>query len=1229
MSITLNATLKTAQDGINHRPIAKIISSPMGEIIPTQGNYFNTLTSPESEPHIISQSTGRLGVVMERNSAIKYLYTPTDRSEWIEVGISTPYALASQDPCVVELANGNIGIIYTTSQTMIYYNVITPTGVAVSGPTLLYDAGTNWVANPYVIRLADDSYLLVYPEGTGVPPSESNTYSLKKRTSGDFASWGSAADITPTAFASVRYCNNPNLVQVTSGRIFLHLDYLTQYTNATELNNIYMMYSDDNGSTWSAAEKITNYTTLGESGTHPTAVEKDDGDLIFMYAEKSLVKMLDANMTGYPYSEIGSGKITFDADNCQIAWHHYGTTGSPTGVTLIDVNAWEWQRTITDVTIPAIYGAFGIIAESFCEWSAFLVAVDYAVQAYNHITEASKIYRWGGTSTERAGVTYLIQKDCGYASMSQEHLVIVERAGQQQLWIYHQCAGYGSYDNSLGWIDLNEIKDPITGLYDYHEEWGHAVPNVTIWSGTLHGSATRWDYNHDYLIFHSWGSTFYESLCYGIGVFSPASGNFIIWLDIDENSGFPRTGARDLAMMGDDIYFSFPYLSDDPDKRGLGHWHADTGIVTYHQPTWATVDDYQLDHFVDMGDGRILMASNNTIANGGGVVIFDTVTESFEIINDDTYPGFGRTGAGWESLAYDPATKTIYALYENTLVAFSEYGPYSTLLQNEVDNVGSTIDHGDQITWSYHTFEYQPNIVLDEDFILWGVWQHLQDGMEYSANWANLLYDIDMTDDISIEDPIQIKWDLEKISQLSISFAKGHLYDPSNLMSTLSPFLRKGRKIVVEFGERIGGTDYWQAQGEFCIKSAKMEYETSRYPGIKVTGEDLRTLWEDHEVAATVYYEGQSPYNVLENLLIQKADMEAAELNIPDPWTNEHTLYHQFVEMSVDDIVKELLDHFGYYPFVNVHGQFEPRYLNLEKATDHAYPSTVQMIKYTPNDEYSTFINQVIVKGISHVYYEVLYPEESITELSGTVGFWGKTITEKVWYSDDHNKTCRYPRLEILQSVASAAIFTIRVGGGSESITGTDSNEQYVTVTITAPNLLPALIAAAAAIVALGIQALTCDGFFGFGGHCGWYIFAITILLNVVCYILGSVASYSYNIWACPIGHEKRSFQATANDYPFQAEIGNKVVSTSIDDPMAYTIAICQQVADGEMEIVKAQRRRLEFRKTAHLQDEVGDILEMTHPYSRETLKIFSASIKRTMKVGKEFIDEIEGWRLS
>jgi len=129
--------------------------------------------------------------------------------------------------------------------------------------------------------------------------------------------------------------------------------------------------------------------------------------------------------------------------------------------------------------------------------------------------------------------------------------------------------------------------------------------------------------------------------------------------------------------------------------------------------------------------------------------------------------------------------------------------------------------------------------------------------------------------------------------------------------------------------------------------------------------------------------------------------------------------------------------------------------------------------------------------------------------------------------------------------------------------------------------------------------------------------------------ILGAIASYNFNVWARPIGHEKRSHEAEANDYDFQADLNGKIITETIDDPYCYTIAQCQTSANNEMDVVSAQRKRHKFTKTTHLQDEIGDIVGTSHPYSSETMKTMVTSLKREMKIGKSFLDYIEGWRLT
>lgn len=1232
MAISLDATLKTAQDGINHRPIVELTSSLIGSLIPITGNYFNSLTTDEYEPHIISLSSGALAAIMQRSNSLYYLYTPTDKSYWTEVAVTHPYATNASDPCICELADGNIGIIFVVNQTSLYYKIISPSGAIVTDYTMI-ESGIAWVANPYVLTLANDSYLLVYPQGTGTPPDTANTYYLKQRTSSNFTSWAGATDITPAAFSANNYCNNPNLSQVTSGRIFLHVDYLDDYVNNVELNNIYYMTSDDNGSSWSAAVQATSYSDIGMSATHPTAAESQTGDLTFIYAEKSLVKMLDTHMDGYPDTNFNPGYMNFDSDERELHVGCFPWSSGRNELSTIDIDTWELENYISADTIPAVEGGIAPLYKSDCEWDVWKISGHpQYIQSYNHDTEVSNVYVWGTAAGDNYGraINYLVDMSCGYADINISHGIVVNDGGVKKLYLWAVCSGYGSSDAQLGYIDLDEVADPITGMYSFHEVM-RGFPTVWIFPVVLGSCNVKEDKTHGYLMYYSSIDPYYAASD-GLVVVDPSTGSIVIELTGNAgypayNEGMPISGLRDAVYIGDDIYMTFPYSASQPDRRGLACYHASSGIVTYYEPNWATVNEYNLDNLVDMGDGRILMTSNNTLANGGGVAIFDTNTSSWTIFNDDIYPGFGRPGASWGPVQYDSTTKTIFAIYGDTVIAFSEYGPYSLLKQSDISNVDTTVDYGSVVTFSYEFFEYQPNIAYDDSHVLWIVWQHLEDGSEYSAKWDNLIGDYDISNDLVSD--IVIDWDVEKITQLSFSLAKGHLYDPQNLMSILSPFLQKGRKIAVRSGETVSSVEYWQNQGEYYVKSVALGYTTDEYPVAKITAEDLRTLWEDTEVVATQYYSGQSPYNVLEDILLSHADMESSEFDIPSTWENEHNLYHQFLDMNLDDIVNELLDHFGYFSFVNADAEFEPRYVDLEKAVDHAYSDNTKVIKYTPNDQFSTFINRVIVKGISHTYTEVMYEEEAITSISGTTGWWGKNQDETVWYSDDHNRTVRYPRLEVIQSVNDFRMFNALSGSGGESITSMDVDEHYCVITIEAPNLIPTLVACiAAAVATYGFCKGSCDGGPYKPGWCSWCNFAVVLELNLILSILSGVASYQYNVWGRPIGHEKKTLQAQADDEQFQNDFGGKIIPATIDDPMCYTVSSCQTVADHELAVIMAQRRRLQFAKTSHLQDEIGDVLSFVHPYSGETLKIFVAKLKRTWRINGECTDEIEGWRI-
>jgi hypothetical protein len=445
-------------------------------------------------------------------------------------------------------------------------------------------------------------------------------------------------------------------------------------------------------------------------------------------------------------------------------------------------------------------------------------------------------------------------------------------------------------------------------------------------------------------------------------------------------------------------------------------------------------------------------------------------------------------------------------------------------------------------------------------------------------------------------------------------------------MSTLAKFVVKGRRITVYIGEIIAGTTYLQIQGEFLVMATEVKYQRGEYPIISVQCEDYRTVWEDNTIVATPYYEALYPETIITNLLTLHGGLRVDQINLPT-LTHRHKMICQFLDVNLRDCLKDMLDHFQAFDLVDVDGTFIIREIDLGGSVHHAYTDSKQMIHMTPDDSFSNFINRVVVKGEGDYYIEILYGYETVATLSGTTGWWGKKEKVRVWYSEDHSRTCRDPQLNVLESVKDFKFFIFK-GGGDEYISSIDVNEQYVVITIKSPNLVGVLFGLAAAILSVGYAASSCVL------GCGAFIFSLAVLTNALAYLLGAIASYSYEINARPVGHVKQTFQAEANDLEFQRYLNGQINTEEIDDQFCYTVASCQRIADYELSIVQAQRKRLTVEKIGHLQDQVGDIIRVVHPYSQTSLKMFVTDLVRIYNMPKVpggsggLIDQLSGWRL-
>ena len=1249
MSLALNATLQAAQDSLERRPIIELMSTQFEAAIPFEGQYFNSEITDEEFPAMVTMTNGSLAAIyVKDNDQIQYLRTDVDRVTWSDgIVYSAAVNRTIEHVSLCELGTGNIGIIFIENLgSATYYikrMVISLAGAVVHTAVEIasYAVASFWVSAAFVVSLANSNFLMVYAhknKGTGI-------YSIMKRTAISFAgTWSAESAISlGGGLLASRRKGAPSLLQVTSGDILLLFDYVDDLrADGSEIVNIYYCVSADNGVSWSGAIVITTYSDFGEGGFSPVAAEISNGTQIkLVFHEGIAVRHMDKDSTGWQ-SCIGAfcnntsygTDIHYDPTTGKLyvkQIHTYVGNKVLCGVVVIDVDSWTVEKVYTNTSLPAYSDAFlnnhvwyhrhhG--EGKYVSFAITEVNGVYLVGVINHDTETIVQYLFNN-DWAAYGLTKNIEMDFR-GSINETYAKIratwVDAASERLYVMFSRGYAYGSHV-WFGYIDLTEVEDPVSG-FTWHEVFystDYTEAQLMLFNSML----VVPDMNYVVFAFGGTISTWKGRLT----VHSLTSGGMLYDYNPDDFPGFAYRGARYPAYHDGHIYASFNYESSygNADRRGLMDITLATNAIMYHRPSWATLDNYKLWTSKSTGDGRIIL---NTL--GYGITIFTISGGTWERFNNTNLAGMTPDGDDYfYGIDYDSASKTIFAgcaykLAWKGILAFSEYGDF----KKGYYSTGTP-------AWTFSTpaplvqrsFDYDFAMALDPNDVLWVIWTR-QDGEERSNQWDHDSTSFDFSSYLVTGSAVKINWSIDRTSKLTFSVTHGHLFDPNNLMSSWSIFTKKGRRVKVQIGERVAGVDYWQDQGTFVLAEVSLQYKRGEYPTMQISCEDLRRVWNDGKIIASQYYDTANPEDVLEDLVTTHGGLISADVDLPSPFDNTHTLHYQFLDQSLVEMIELILDHFGYFPYMTVDGKFTARRLSVTKSADHIYGDTFAIINFTPDDSYSTFTNRVVVVGEGRYFLEVLYNEESVGSLGGTCGWWGRKNVERVWYSEDHERTCRDPRLEILQSVKEFSIFRMK-GGGKEFISTVDFNEQWMEITIEAPNLMALFVASAAAVVTVGILALSCEL------DCGYYVFGLSLLCSALFYILGSVASYSYNVWAKPIGHEKQTFQATANDLELQRELNGLIVMEEIEDSLAYEIGHCQVVADNEMAIVIAQRRRVNFSKIAHLQDEVGDVLQIVHPYSGVNLKVLAVELTRSFVIpsfpsseGGGVTDSITGWRL-
>lgn len=1221
MALTLNPILKEAQDGISHKPIVEIISSKLSTEMPFDGQFLTSDPTPETKPNTITHSSGRLCLIYTDgiSPGFTYVYTDIERTIFNFVHLSLPSDHTPIEATLCELTDGNIGIVYVATYgtyRKLYYLILSITGeiIPIDDPLIAeYVIATYVIDNPFISRLQNGTYLLVYYHKT----VSELTYKIQKRTSGDFITWSEESECEIDGLVSSKPRYNPSLLQISNGNIFLWFDYRDTLTGGVEITNIYYSISTDNGASWGPAVKITDYSTVATVGKHPTSVRKVTDEMHMAFSE---VKNALFKQAPYVYPPVC---ITFDPGRRRlyvVFGDNIGSSGLH-GVMEIDVDSWTQTNWWDGTTQPAfnanffVHGQFnigtnhrhhgeypyipvGIVKSISLSTAAILDVSTNTIIHYHFRTSATY-----GVTQNISGITLNFNEELAFTWVDVNNNRI-----------YFLFYGYDTL--RMGYLEIG------------HYEWYEKFYNTGIYAA-----------NHFYCDSSAWiiepsVDRIFISMALGMWAFGPgwlrvyslSSGEFIKEYKKATHPDFPYYGLKRIAYLNGSIYGNI-WESVDYAHRGMTVIDLGIDWIRTYLPSWGNYSNFHFDALMAISDHELAMLSNLY-----GITIFNVEDPSdWGLINNTNTPGLTPSGYNtfYYTIAYDPQQEIIFASNVDDpqgVVAVSRYGPFkSTYFKIGVYSAEWIFGASNKMTLKWLDYDLVMTLNPEPaDLSIYAFWVKAKKA-NFSIKWAKEQSTLDVTPYV-VNEAIEISRKIDGTpARLSFTVSHGHLFDPYNLSSLLSIYLPKFRKLNIRFGEIVNEINYWQQQGVFIIKETKIQYKKGEYPTLNVVAEDKMSIWESHQLTATDYYE-EEPKGILEDVMTQIGGLTLEECNFPN-FDGSAVLYYQWLDVALKDILDQVCQRFSYFPMIDIDGKITARKISDTNSMNHEYDSLISLIDFTPDDSFADFVNRVIITCDGRDLVEAIYPEERVAELHKTVGWWGHKEHHDVWYSVDGSRRCRYPRLEVIESVKN---FNFKLGGGSERITGEDSGERFCVVRIESPNLVGWLLIAIVLYIVLRILENLWPQVLGLN------VFGIlaAILLSLIITTLASVANCSYIVWACPIGYVRQTFQASADNTELQGTLGFSV-EKKYHDPLCYTSYQCNVVANQELLVADLQRNRVKLTKIAHLQDEPGDTIIIKHPYSQNNLRLFITDIKRNFKKPSNpnttdgyFLDHIEAWAI-
>jgi len=484
-----------------------------------------------------------------------------------------------------------------------------------------------------------------------------------------------------------------------------------------------------------------------------------------------------------------------------------------------------------------------------------------------------------------------------------------------------------------------------------------------------------------------------------------------------------------------------------------------------------------------------------------------------------------------------------------------------------------------------------------------------------SLKWDKEVTTFDLSPYLSTDKDIIIERTIDnKSARLSFTLVSAHYFDESNVFAMLKIYIKKGSILTCRLGENVSSSEYWQNQGTFHVKNRSLSYKKGVMPLIQVICADSSSPLADMELITTQQYTGAFPETIITAILNQKGAIDHSNISISE--IDDRTpLYSAWTNAKILDIVGSICDRFGYFLRCDVDNSFDVKKITDEAGTDHAYTNLTDILEFTPDNDYSDYVNRIIVQSEERLFSQIIYPEKEIQISHGTIGWWQGNEEIKIPYADDYSLQCLSPYPDV-KNLKGNFLFKDKLKWTWTA----DASNTFGTLKLDAPLLITELALAITGSLSLGTLPIV-----------GNFVKAVALL--EIFRILGSVTNWQATIIAQPIGYVKASVEGIADDTVFQTKMG-RVIKRTIAEPLAYTDAQCTFVAEHEMLITRLQRSRVTINKIGHLQDEEGDTISVLHPISQANVKLYITNITRRIRIPSKsdaaggMFDTIEGWQI-